>query len=104
MCPTKGKGYDIEININENGRAITKYVEVKTHTEKSILRGKINLTYQQYSVYRKYQEYYSVIVMKALFFGVEIKCILNKNFDPFYSYEFKEVIPEYRDYCFEFNE
>ena len=51
---------------------------------------------------RKYKDYYSVIVMKAFLLGDEIKCELNKNFDPFYAYEFNEVIPESRDYCFEF--
>jgi hypothetical protein len=39
--------YDIEIIINENGGIITKYVEVKTHTINSILKGKIKLSYQQ---------------------------------------------------------
>ena len=90
-------GYDIEIIINENGGTITKYVEVKTHTNNSILSGKIKLTYQQYYMSRQYKDYYAVIVMKALFFGNEIKCYLNKNFDPFYSYECKGVRPEYRE-------
>ena len=105
MCNTtisKNPGYDIEIIINENGGTITKYVEVKTHTINSIESGKIKLSYQQYSMFRKYKDYYSVIVMKAFFLGDEIKCELNKNFDPFYAYEFNEVIPESRDYCFEF--
>lgn len=39
-------GYDIEILINENKNIITKYVEVKTHTQNSILCRKIKLTYQ----------------------------------------------------------
>ena len=94
--------YDIEIIIHENGGIITKYVEVKTHTINSILKGKIKLSYQQYCEFRKNRNYYSVIVMKALFFDDEIKCELNKYFDPFYSYECVEVIPENRDYYFEF--
>ena len=96
--------YDIEIIINENGGIITKFVEVKTHTINSKLRGKIKLSYQQYCMFRKNRDYYSVIVMKALLFEDEIKCELSKNFDPFFSCEGKEVRPECRDYYFEFDE
>ena len=105
LCNTtisKNPGYDIEIIINENGGTITKFVEVKTHTKNSIQSGKIKLSFKQYSMFRKYKDYYSVIVMKAFFLGDEIKCELNKNFDPFYAYEFNDVRPEKRDYCFEF--
>ena len=107
LCNTsfsKQPGYDIEIIIKENGELIIKYVEIKTHTKSSVQRGKIKLSYQQFCMHRKYKDYYTVIVMKALFYGDEIKCELNKNFDPFYSYEGNEVRPEYRDYCFEFDE
>jgi len=96
-------GYDIEILINENKKIITKYVEVKTHTQNSIVSGKIKLTYRQYCLSRG-NENYSIIVMKAFFVNDEIKCILNKYYDPFYLYEGKEVRPEYREYNFEFDE
>ena len=95
--------YDIEIIINENKEKITKYVEVKTHTENSVLSRRIKLSYQQYCMSRGNNNY-SVIVMKALFSLDEIKCELNKYFDPFYCCEGKEVIPEYREYNFEFHE
>ena len=107
LCNTinsKQPGYDIEIIINEEGGTITKYVEVKTHTKSCVLSGKIKLSYQQFCTYRKYKDYYVVMVMKALFNNDEIICELNKNFDPFYSYEGNEVRPENRDYCFEFDE
>ena len=79
-----------------------KYFEVKTHTVNSIYKRKIKLTYKQYCMSRINQNY-CVIVMEAIFFGNdEIKCEVNKIFDPFYSYEGKEVIPEDRDYNFEF--
>lgn len=45
-----------------------------------------------------------LIAIKALFYGDEIKCELNKNFDPFYSYKCKEVRPEIRKYIFDFAE
>ena len=99
----KQPGYDIEIIINENGQKITRYVEVKTHTISSILRGIIRLSYNQYCLSRGNKDYI-VIVMKAFFSGNEIKCELNKKFDPFYSYEGKEVRPEQREYIFEFDE
>ena len=106
LCNTfiyKQPGYDIEIIIQENGQKITKYVEVKTHTINSILNGKIKLSYEQYCLSRGNKDYI-VIVMKAFFSGNEIKCELNKKFDPFYSYEGKEVRPEQREYIFEFDE
>ena len=107
LCNTssiKQPGYDIKININENGEKTTKFVEVKTHTINSIKNGTIKLSYRQYCMSIEYKDYYSVIIMRALFLGDEIKCELNKNFDPFYYYECKEVRPENRDYCFEFDE
>jgi hypothetical protein len=79
-------GYDIEICIYENDKKVTKYVEVKTHTINSIKRGEIKLTYNQYSMSRKNKDYYSVIVMRALFFDDKIECELNRFFDPFYFY------------------
>ena len=103
MCSSCSIGYDIEILINENKKIITKYVEVKTHTQNSIVSGKIKLTYRQYCLSRG-NENYSIIVMKAFFVNDEIKCILNKYYDPFYLYEGKEVRPEYREYNFEFDE
>lgn len=42
--------------------------------------------------------------MKAFFSGDKINCELNKKFDPFYNYEFKDVRPEYREYIFEFDD
>ena len=107
LCNTsfsKQPGYDIKIINKENGKVITKYVEVKTHTKTSIYRGKIKLSYEQFCTYRKYKDYYTVIVMTALFYGDEIKCELNRNFDTFYFYEGNEVRPQYGDYCFEFDE
>ena len=95
----KQPGYDIEIIINENGQKITRYVEVKTHTISSILGGIIRLSYNQYCLSRGNKDYI-VIVMKAFFSGNEIKCELNKKFDPFYSYEGKEVRPEQREYIY----
>ena len=106
LCNTfiyKQPGYDIEITIKENEQQITKYVEVKTHTINSILSGKIKLSYKQYCLSRGNKDYI-VIVMKAFFFDDEIKCKLNKKFDPFYSYEGKEIRPEQREYLFEFDE
>ena len=106
LCDTinfKQPGYDIRILINENGNTSIKYIEVKTHTTNSILSGKIKLSYQQYCMSR-INKNYGVIVIKALFVGNEIKCKLNKIFDPFYSYEGKEVRPEEREYNFEFDE
>ena len=98
----KQAGYDIEIIINENGQKITRYVEVKTHTISSILRGIIRLSYTQYCLSRVNKDYI-VIVMKAFFSDNEIKCELNKKFDPFYSYEGKEVRPEQREYIYFMN-
>ena len=106
LCNTfiyKQPGYNIEIIIQENGQKITKYVEVKTHTKNSILSGKIKLSYAQYCLSRGNKDYI-VIIMKAFFFDNEIKCKLNKKFDPFYSYEGKEIRPEQREYLFEFDE
>ena len=99
----KQPGYDIEIQINENEEITTKYFEIKTHTTNSIQKGTIKLSYQQYCMSR-INKNYCVIVMEAIFFGDEIKCKVNKIFDPFYSYEGKEVRPADRDYNYEFDE
>jgi len=53
---------------------------------------------------RKHKTNYSVIVMKAFFFGNDIKCKFNKIFNSFYLYEGDELRPERRDYIFEFDE
>jgi len=100
----KNYGYDIEIIVNEKGIITNKYIEVKTHTENSIKSGTIKLSYEQYLMSRKHKTNYSVIVMKAFFFGNDIKCKFNKIFNSFYLYEGDELRPERRDYIFEFDE
>ena len=100
----KNYGYDIEIIVNEKGMVTNKYIEVKTHTENSIKSGTIKLSYEQYLMSRKHKTNYSVIVMKAFFFGNDIKCKFNKIFNRFYLYEGDELRPERRDYIFEFLE
>ena len=100
----KNYGYDIEIIVNEKGIITNKYIEVKTHTENSIKSGTIKLSYEQYLMSRKHKTNYSVIVMKAFFFGNYIKCKFNKIFNRFYLYEGNELRPERRDYIFEFLE
>jgi hypothetical protein len=100
----KNYGYDIEIIVNEKGIVTNKYIEVKTHTENSIKSGTIKLSYEQYLMSRKHKTNYSVIVMKAFFFGNDIKCKFNKIFNSFYLYEGDELRPERRDYIYEFDE